>query len=88
MEATCDEGLGGSQKAWAPPSTTPWDLVEEGHNVVLENGNHRFSGTVDALSFDRTIIWVTSWVGERRLFHAADGYQMFLQQPLLPSVDA
>lgn len=90
MEDTSNTGpaainMGSSPPAGTPASNTPWGLLEEGHNVVLENGNHCFSGTVDALSFDRNIIWVTSWVGERRLFHADDGYEVFLQQTSLPS---
>lgn len=83
MEDTSNTGLeqnnkGTSPRAGTPTSNTPWGLLEEGHDVVLENGNHRFAGKVDALSLDRKIIWVTSRVGERRLFHVADGYELSL----------
>ncbi|MFP3700507.1 hypothetical protein SB758_34100, partial [Burkholderia sp. SIMBA_013] len=57
-------------------STTPWGLLEEGHDVVLEHGNYRFAGKVDALTIDRNIIWVTTDLGERRLFHSSDGYEV------------
>lgn len=83
MEDTSNTGLaainrGTSPRAGTPASNTPWGLLEEGQDVVLENGNHRFAGKIDALSLDRNIIWVTSCIGERRLFHVADGYEVSL----------
>jgi hypothetical protein len=83
MEDTSKSGLaainmGTSPRAGTPASNSPWELLEEGNDVVLENGNHRFAGKVDALSVDRNIIWVTSCIGERRLFHVADGYEVVL----------
>lgn len=90
MEAIFAEGPGttstrASSRTETSESSIPWVLVEVGQDLVLKNGNHRFAGTVDALTSDRNIIWVISRIGERRLFHTADGYDVFLQQPLPPS---
>jgi len=80
MEDTSESGFAGKNSGKLPlagtGSTTPWGRLEEGHDVVLEHGNHRFAGKVDALTIDRNIIWVTSNLGERRLFHSSDGYEV------------
>jgi hypothetical protein len=65
---------------------TSWILLEQGQNVVLEKGNQRFAGTVDALTDDRDIVWLRSSVGERRLFHVGDGYAL-LHEPPIPAAE-
>lgn len=59
----------------------PWGTLEQGQNVVLEKGNDAFTGVVDDLTDDRNIVWITSFTGERRLFHVGDGYVLRLQRP-------
>jgi hypothetical protein len=60
---------------------TSWGNLEPGQVVTLEKGNHRITGSIDALTEDGHILWIISSTGERRLFHIDDGYAPF---PALP----
>lgn len=52
-----------------------WAAIEVGQELeLLEGARQQFVGKVDAVTHERDIIWLTSSVGERRLFHVADGY--------------
>lgn len=55
---------------------TSWGSLEQGQEVILEKGNDRIPGHIDALTEDGNIIWIISSTGERRLFHIYDGYAL------------
>jgi hypothetical protein len=58
-----------------PSGSLTWAAIEVGQELELLDGNRReFAGRVDAVTNEHDIFWLTSATGERRLFHAADGY--------------
>ena len=60
---------------WTPADGF-WEWVEPGDNVRLQKqGWPPYDGYVDNRTPDGNIVWVLS-VGERRLFHRADGYSL------------
>jgi hypothetical protein len=80
MKAPTPEALpkGGTKSAI---KGTSWGSLEPGQVVTLEKGNHRITGSIDALTEDGHILWIISSTGERRLFHIDDGYALFTALP-------
>jgi hypothetical protein len=54
-----------------------WDIVER-RDVVEVSFNGKFvqMGIVDEFSLDGDFVWLLDPLGERRLFHAHDGYDL------------
>ena len=62
---------------WAP-SLGFWENAEVGNAVRLQKqGWPPYDGYVEDRTPDGDIVWVVS-VGERRLFHRADGYTLMV----------
>ena len=64
-----------AQVDWTPPAAF-WEKAEPGDAVRLQRpGWPPYDGYVDEITPDGDIVWVLS-IGERRLFHKADGYSL------------
>lgn len=71
-----DEGM---MTEWTPPVVF-WENVEVGDPVRLEQpGWPPLDGFVEDKTFSGDIVWVVT-VGERRLFHKADGYSLMVRK--------
>lgn len=58
-------------------STRGWESLEVGQHVVLTHSLlMTIAGTVDAMTEDQDIIWVTSVPQRRRIIHIDDGYRV------------
>ena len=56
-----------------------WSSLEQGDEVVLAlQGLHYHTGVVDDRTTDGRTIWVVDAIGDRRLFHIDDEYELFL----------
>ncbi|MFI2563495.1 hypothetical protein [Paenarthrobacter sp. NPDC018779] len=56
-----------------------WSSLEEGDEVILAlQGFLHHSGVVDDRTADGRTIWVLDAIGDRRLFHIDDEYELFL----------
>jgi hypothetical protein len=56
-----------------------WKALALGDVVSLTlHGFEHYRGTVDDRSEDGGIIWVIDRIGERRLFHIDDGFELFV----------
>lgn len=54
-----------------------WEDVQVGETVELSrNGRTAYSGLVDDRTADGEVVWVTTPIGGRRLFHISDGYDL------------
>ncbi len=63
------------QASWTPPAGF-WEKTEPGDAVRLQRpGWPPYDGYVNDRTPDGDIVWVLS-LGERRLFHKADGYSL------------
>ncbi|MEV7607832.1 hypothetical protein AB0N65_20565 [Paenarthrobacter sp. NPDC089322] len=55
-----------------------WSSLERGDEVVLAlQGFHYHAGVVDDRTADGRTIWVVDDIGDRRLFHIDDEYELF-----------
>ena len=64
---------------WTPPAAF-WEKAELGDVVHLEQpGWPPLEGFVEDRTSNGDIVWVVS-VGERRLFHKADGYSLIVRK--------
>jgi hypothetical protein len=58
-----------------------WDQVSPGDTVeVCMDGRYVQRGNVDLTSADGDLVWVIVSIGERRLFHKDDGYELIRSQ--------
>ena len=56
-----------------------WESLEKGDSVTMTlRGYEYHSGTVDDLTADGRIIWITDRIGDRRLFHIDDDFELTL----------
>lgn len=56
-----------------------WTSLEPGDNVLLRmHGFVHHRGTVDDRTEDGSTIWVVDRIGDRRLFHIEDEYELDL----------
>lgn len=56
-----------------------WDLLAVGQDVVLTHTTLMpIAGTIDAITDDQQIIWITSVPLRRRMIHIHDGYRIHL----------
>jgi hypothetical protein len=54
-----------------------WEDVQVGEPVELSrNGLPAYAGLVDDRTADGEVVWVSTPVGGRRLFHISDGYEL------------
>lgn len=54
-----------------------WAELSEGQDVILVHDTQlSVEGTVDAITGDGKIVWITSVPQCRRIFHADDGYRV------------
>lgn len=54
-----------------------WEDVQVGETVELSrNGKRAYAGLVDDRTADGEVVWVTTPIGGRRLFHISDGYDL------------
>jgi hypothetical protein len=54
-----------------------WEDVQVGEAVELSrNGLQAYAGLVDDRTADGEVVWVSTPVGGRRLFHISDGYDL------------
>lgn len=54
-----------------------WADVQVGEAVELSrNGRTAYSGLVDDRTADGDVVWVTTPIGGRLLFHISDGYDL------------
>lgn len=59
-----------------------WDQVSPGNQVELSlDGFRVHCGDVDETSVDGDVVWVFVGLGERRLFHKDDGYELICNSP-------
>lgn len=55
-----------------------WSSLEQGDKVILAmQGLHYHTGVVEDLTADGRTIWVVDAIGDRRLFHIDDEYELF-----------
>lgn len=68
-----------SEEPFSQPKAKVWDSLTVGQYVML---NHTtlmpVTGTVDAITDDQQIIWITSVPLHRRMIHIQDGYRIDL----------
>jgi hypothetical protein len=65
----------------APTSSHPslWTSLQRGDVVtLLRKGVQCHKGTIDERSEDGHLIWVTDGIGDRRLFHIEDDYDLLI----------
>ena len=56
-----------------------WNSLERGNEVSLHlHGFEYYKGTVDDRTADGRTIWVIDRIGDRRLFHIEDEYDLFV----------
>ncbi|MCA4131664.1 hypothetical protein [Arthrobacter sp. M4] len=67
------------QSGRASSRTSLWTSLQRGDVVtVLQKGVQCHKGTIDERSEDGHVIWVTDGIGDRRLFHIEDDYDLLI----------
>jgi len=66
-----------------------WTSLQRGDVVtLLRHGMQCHKGTVDERTEDGRMIWVTDRIGDRRLFHIEDDYELLIMTLSTPAQEA
>ncbi len=74
------------QRGRAAKQVSIWTSIQRGDIVTLHrHGVQCLKGTVDDQTEDGRIIWVIDGLGDRRLFHIEDDYELLINDVVYAS---
>ncbi|GAB2714661.1 hypothetical protein GCM10027038_11240 [Arthrobacter bambusae] len=77
------------QSGRASSQVSLWTSLQRGDIVtLLRRGMQCHRGTIDERTEDGRMIWVTDAIGDRRLFHIEDDYELLIMALSTPAQEA
>ncbi|MBT8162703.1 MULTISPECIES: hypothetical protein [Arthrobacter] len=77
------------QSGPASSQVSEWTSLQRGDIVtLLRHGVQCHMGTIDERTEDGRMIWVTDAIGDRRLFHIEDDYELLVMTLSAPAREA